>query len=124
MPTQLTVSVEDRPGAAAEVAEAVAREGINIDAVCCVPSGATADLYLVVEDASAARQALGSAGLSVSGEQEVLLHQVEDRPGVLAEVTRRAADAGVNLGVLYLAAGTRLVIGADDLDALRGAVEA
>ncbi len=47
---------------------------------------------------------------------------VEDRPGVLGEVARKLADAGVNIELVYLASGTRLVIGAADLDAVRSAV--
>jgi hypothetical protein len=47
---------------------------------------------------------------------------VEDRPGVLGEVARKLADAGVNIELVYLASGTRLVIGAADLDKVRSAV--
>ena len=47
---------------------------------------------------------------------------VQDRPGVLGGVTRRIADAGVNLELLYLATGTRVVVAADDLDKAETAV--
>jgi hypothetical protein len=52
----------------------------------------------------------------------VVLVQLEDRPGVLGGVTRRIADAGVNLKLAYLATGTRLVVAADDLDRAETAI--
>jgi hypothetical protein len=48
--------------------------------------------------------------------------EVEDRPGAAGELLRRIADAGVNLELVYLATGTRLVIGADDLENARTAM--
>jgi hypothetical protein len=48
--------------------------------------------------------------------------QLEDRRGVLGGVTRRIADAGVNLKLACLARGRRLVVAADDLDRAENAV--
>jgi hypothetical protein len=45
----------------------------------------------------------------------VVVVEVEDRPGVLGDVTRRLGSAGVNITLAYLATGTRLVLAADDL---------
>ena len=45
--------------------------------------------------------------------------EVEDRPGVLADLTRKIAKAGVNLDLVYVATRNRVVFGADDLAALR-----
>ena len=47
---------------------------------------------------------------------------MEDRPGVLADLTRKIAKAGVNLDLIYVATRNRVVFGADDLDALRAAL--
>ncbi|MDP8959609.1 MAG: ACT domain-containing protein [Actinomycetota bacterium] len=122
MAKDLTVWLEDRPGTLAEVGEAAARAGINIDGVAGFEVGGRGILHVLVGDASAARQAFQAAGLEVTDEREVLVLGVEDRPGVLGETARKIADAGVNIDLLYLAAGTRLVIGADNLDAAREAV--
>ena len=70
----------------------------------------------------AAREALEGAGFTSIDEREVAVVEVEDRPGVLGEVARKLADAGVNIELVYLASGTRLVIGAADLDKVRAAV--
>lgn len=122
MATEFTVTVHDRPGAAADVAEAVATAGVNIDGVCCVISAGRAQMHLLAEDAAKAREALDARGIGIDNEREVLVVDVQDRPGVLAEITRAAADAGINLTTLYLATNTRLVLGADDLNALRRAL--
>ncbi|MGI9643948.1 MAG: ACT domain-containing protein, partial [Ilumatobacteraceae bacterium] len=59
--------------------------------------------------------ALAAAGIVVETEQEVLVIEVNDRPGVLGDVGTKLGDAGINVTLIYLATGTRLLIGADDL---------
>jgi hypothetical protein len=48
---------------------------------------------------------------------------VEDRPGVLADLTRRIAKAGVNLDLVYIATRNRVVFGSPDLQALRAVLD-
>ena len=57
--------------------------------------------------------------IQVSGELEVLVLEVEDRPSVLGNIARRLANAGINIHLAYLATSTRLVIGVDDLEKAR-----
>lgn len=48
--------------------------------------------------------------------------ELENRPGALAklgELTRRIADAGINLDLIYLATDTRIVLGVDKPDQAR-----
>jgi hypothetical protein len=49
---------------------------------------------------------------------------VEDRPGVLADLTRQIARAGVNLDLVYVATRNRVVFGAADLPGLQAALDA
>lgn len=122
MATDLSVPLEDRPGALAQLGEATGQAGVNVGGIACAVEGGRAVAHVLVEEPGGARQAIESAGLSVSGEREVIVVDVEDRPGVLGEVARKAADAGANIEVVYLATGTRLVLGADDLDKVRAAL--
>lgn len=122
MATDLSVLLEDRPGALAELGEATGQAGVNVEGIACAVEGGRAVAHVLVEDADAAKGAISSAGLSVSGEQEVLVVDVQDRPGSLGEVARKMAEAGVNIELVYLATGTRLVLGADDLDKARSAL--
>ena len=122
MATDLTLVLEDRPGSLAQLGEALGGAGVNIDGGCGVTSGGRGELHLLVEDAAAARSAIEGAGMEVAGERDVLVTGLEDRPGELGRIARSLADAGVNIELFYLAAGTRLVIGADDLEKARGAI--
>jgi hypothetical protein len=58
----------------------------------------------------------------VSHEREVVVVDVEDRPGALADLTREIAKAGVDLDLVYVATKNRVVFGAADLEALRAAL--
>jgi hypothetical protein len=55
----------------------------------------------------------------VTKEREVVVVEAEDRPGVLADLTRKIAKAGINLDLVYVATQNRIVFGSDDLDELR-----
>jgi hypothetical protein len=118
----LTIDVENKPGALAEVAAAISDAGVNIAAATCVGPGERAELHILVPHAEAARHALGISHVAVTREREVVVIEVEDRPGVLADLTRRIARAGVNLDLVYVATRNRVVFGSDDLDGLRAAL--
>jgi len=81
------------------------------------------ELHILVPHAEAAKHALAISHLAVSREREVVVVEVEDRPGVLADLTRRVARAGVDLDLVYVATRNRLVFGARDLDGLKAALE-
>lgn len=118
----LTLSLEDRPGTLADVAEALGKAGINIEGICGFPVGGRGVGHVLVEDAAKARKAVDTTGAKVEGERDVLVLDIADRPGTLGQVTRKLAKAGVNINLVYLATNTRLVIGADNLQKARGAV--
>ena len=122
MATDLAVTVQDEPGVLAALGEALGKEGVNIAGVSGTAAGAGSIVHLLVEDAGAARSALASAGFNSVEEREVVVVPVEDRPGALGELAGRVAGAGVNLELVYLATGPRLVLGASDLDAIRAVI--
>ena len=122
MTKDLTVKLEDRPGTLADMGEALSKAGINMDGICGVHCKDETAIHILVEDADGARRALEASGIEVSDERDVLVVEVEDRPGTLGDVARSIANAGVNIELVYLAANTRLVIGVDDLDTARAAV--
>jgi hypothetical protein len=101
--------------------EAIGAAGINIGGVCGAAAPGASTVHFLVDDPAGAREALEGAGFTSIAEREVAVVEVEDRPGVLGEVGRKLSDAGVNIELIYLATGTRLVVGAADLDAVRAA---
>ena len=123
MAFDLTIEVENTPGALAEVASAVSDAGVNLAAATCIGSGERAELHILVPHPEAVRRALAIAHLAVSREREVVVVEVEDRPGVLADLARKVAKAGINLELVYIATRNRVVFGSADLDALRSVVD-
>jgi hypothetical protein len=124
MAVDLVIDVENTPGALARVAAAISDAGVNIAAATCVGQGEQAELHILVPRAEAARHALAISHVAVTREREVVVVDVEDRPGVLADLTRKIARAGVNLDLVYVATRNRVVFGADDVAALRVALDA
>jgi hypothetical protein len=122
MAVDLVIDIENTPGALAEVAAAISDAGVNIAAATCIGAARRAELHILVPHAEAARHALAISHLAVSREREVVVVDVEDRPGVLADLTRRIAKAGVDLDLLYVATRNRVVFGSPDLDGLRAAL--
>jgi len=123
MSVDLVIELENTPGALAEVAAAISDAGVNIAAATCIGTGQQAELHILVPHAEAARHSLAISHLAVTREREVVVVDVEDRPGVLADLTRRIAKAGVDLDLVYVATRNRVVFGAGDLAALRGALD-
>jgi hypothetical protein len=120
MATDLTVVLQNKPGTLADLGEATGGAGVNIDGMCGFATNGEGICHMLVEDAAAARKAVEQAGLEVRGERAVLLlrqgEDIVDRPGVLGEITRAMADAGVNVDLLYGMWDGTVVLGADDLE--------
>ncbi len=124
MAFDLVIEIENTPGTLAQVATAISDAGVNIAAATCIGSGERTELHILVPHAGAARHSLAISHLAVTREREVVVVDVEDRPGVLADLTCKIARAGVNLDLVYVATRNRVVFGAADLGALRAAVDA
>jgi hypothetical protein len=123
MAFDLVIEIANEPGALAEVAAAISDAGVNLAAATCLGTADQVELHILVPHAEAARHALAISHVGVSRECEVVVVDVEDRPGVLADLTRKVAKAGIDLDLLYVATRNRLVFGAADLDGLRAALE-
>jgi hypothetical protein len=119
MSKDLTLSQEDQPGTLARVGEALGKAGVNIEGMCGMAVEGKAIIHILVEDTAKARRALEANHIQVSGEHEVLVLEVEDRPSVLGNITRRLANEGINVHLVYLATSTRLVMGVNDLEKAR-----
>lgn len=109
----LTVSLEDRPGTLADLGESLGAAGINIEGLTVVSFEGRAIAHVLVEDPTAARTALEGAGIKVEGEADPLVSDLPsdqvDQPGVVGQMARAMADAGVNIQVVYLATKNRAV---------------
>jgi|SRR5882757_2340665 hypothetical protein len=123
MAVDLVIDIENTPGALARVAAAISDAGVNIAAATCVGPGERAELHILVPHAEAARHALAISQVAVTHEREVVVIDIEDRPGALADLTRKIAADGVDLDLVYVATRNRVVFGAADLAALQAALK-
>jgi hypothetical protein len=125
MATDLTIVLQDRPGELARLGQATGDAGVNIDGMCAMTGEGRGIIHILVADekAAAAHQALEDAGLGVADEREVLVIDVNDRPGTLGELARTLGDANVNIELAYTTfGGIRLVVATDDLESARAAL--
>jgi len=114
----LAIALDDRPGALAEMGEALGRAGVSIEGGgVFVANGAGVAHFLFHDrDTAAARAALDAAGIRVAGEHEVVVQKLrQDEPGQLGKIARRMADAGVNIAVQYSDHEHNLILVVDDL---------
>ena len=112
----LAIALENKPGALAAMGEALGRAGVSVEGGgAWVVDGKGVAHFLFV-DGSAARRALEAAGIQVVAEREVLVQRLkQDVPGQLGFLTRRMAEAGVNIEVLYSDHDHQLILVVDDL---------
>jgi hypothetical protein len=121
--TDLTLYLDDQPGELARIGDVLGQAGANIAGLCAVTSGGgQAAVHILVDDATAAFEALQRAGIRIAAEQEVLVLEIEDRPGALGSIARKLGEARVNLSLAYLATNTRLVLAADNLAEAKAAI--
>lgn len=119
MARDLTIRLEaDRPGELAGVVQALSRSGVNIEGIAEIEGC----VHVLARDPGAVRNALRSRGYQIDGELEVIVLPMPDRPGELAMILQRLAEAEVNVRFTYLATDTRVVIGTDDVTRAREAI--
>jgi hypothetical protein len=113
----LTVGLEeDRPGALAAVFALVARAKLNIEGYAFIEGL----LHFLTTDATAARTVLEGAGVRVRRQRKVLVVDGQNQVGKAASILLRIAEVGANVHFSYVAAGDRVVIGAERLEELAG----
>jgi hypothetical protein len=126
MATDFTVILDDRPGELARLGEALGGSGVNIRGLAAFTGEGRGVVHVLIDDrdVTRARDALGHAAMGVADEREVLVVDVEDRPGTLGELTRELADANVNVDLAYTTfGGVKIVIATDDIDNARAKLE-
>ena len=112
----LTIELENRPGALAEMGAALGRARISIEGGGAFVTDGRGVAHFLFADGDAARSALQAAGIRVTAVREVLtLRLNQGEPGQLGKVTRRMADAGVNIEALYSDHDNRLILVVDDM---------
>lgn len=113
----LTIRLKNRPGALAEMGEALGAAGVSVEGGGCWLVDGEAIAHFLFEDGAAARNALEAAGIKVLADREVLAVRLnQGQPGQLGKIARAMADAGVNIEVQYSDHDNQLILVVDDLE--------
>src|SRR5262245_46035322 len=121
----LALSLDHRPGALAEMGEALGRAGVSIEGGGAWIADGRGLAHFLLADGAAARAALEAAGIRVLEERDVVVQRLKQAvPGQLGQLTRRMAEAGVNIEVLYSDHDHQLILVVDDLAKGRAVADA
>lgn len=121
----LTIELDDRPGALAEMGEALARAGVSIEGGGAWVVDGRGVAHFLFSDGAAARAALEGAGIRVLAVRDVVVQRLKQEvPGQLGKLTRRMAEAGVNIEVLYSDHDRQLILVVDDVAKGKAVAEA
>ena len=111
----LTIALENRPGALADMGDALGCAGASIEGGGAWVVNGQGVGHFLFKDGTAARAALDRAGIRVLEERDVLIQRLnQSEPGQLGKISRRMAEAGVNIEVLYTDHEHQLILVVDD----------
>lgn len=118
---QLVVTVDNQPGAMAELCSELAKVAVNIEAVQAAEAGPITPVRLIVRPMDAARKVCERLGLKTVIEPALAVG-VGHRPGSLGRAMRKIAAKGINVEYVYgtIEKDTKqamIVIGVSDVDA-------
>lgn len=97
---QLSVMVENKRGALAEVCTKLAEKAVNILGLMAPAQPGVAPVRLVINNDETAKKVFDGMGLKYTQEQ-VLSVRLSDRPGALGKITRKLADNGIDILYAY-----------------------
>src|SRR5690242_16362446 len=121
----LAIMLEHRPGALAEMGEALGRAGVSVEGGGAFLVNGEGIAHFLFHDGAAARQALSAAGIHVVQEREVIaLRLKQDEPGQLGKISRRMAEAGVNIEVMYSDHDHQMILVVDDIKKAQAVADA
>ncbi len=93
---QIRIVTKDRPGILAEISDAMASAGVNIEDLAAESTGKLAVVEITVDRYDDALRALARTPFRAIAE-DILILKLADRPGALAQIAKRFKDAGINL---------------------------
>ena len=110
------IALANRPGALAEMGEALGRSGLSIEGGGAFTIDGRGTAHFLFEDGAAASSVLDAVGIRVVRVREVLIQRLnQGEPGQLGKLCRRIADAGVNIEVLFSDHANQLILVVDDV---------
>jgi hypothetical protein len=112
----ITVILKDSPGTLADLCQVLADAGINIEGISAITYEGECPIHILVEDGAGARKTLEANWMDIIAEKDALVSEIADRPGALEAITRKLANAGVNVEVAYFTTQTKIALVVDDME--------
>jgi hypothetical protein len=112
----LTIALDNRPGALAEMGAALGRVRISIEGGGAWVVKGQGVAHFLFEDGAIAGNVLNAAGFQVLEERDVLIQRLnQTEPGQLGKISHRMAEAGVNIEALYSDHNNQLILVVTDI---------
>jgi hypothetical protein len=116
----LAIALENRPGALAEMGEALGKAGVSVEGGGAWVVDGKGVAHFLFKDGPAARRALEAKGIKVMAERDVVVQRLKQAvPGQLGQLARRMADAGINIEVMYSDHDNQLILVTNNTDKAR-----
>ncbi|MBT8083683.1 MAG: amino acid-binding protein [Woeseia sp.] len=113
----LSIELENRPGAIADMGKVLGDAGVSVEGGGAWVVNNVGIAHFLFTDEQAAKEALEAAGIKVLAVNNVLVQRLkQDVPGQLGMLTRRMADAGVNIEALYSDHDHQMILVVDDYE--------
>lgn len=104
--TQFSVFLVNKPGVLAQVTQRLAKAKVNVIAMTMMDSSEHGVLRLVAADNGRTRAALRDLDLHTT-ETDVLMVEMPNKAGALADICEKLARAHINISYAYLTTGSR-----------------
>jgi len=122
----MKIVMKNKPGMLADMGEILGQNNINMEGICGFPLNNEGIIHILVEDETTTKWVLEAAGFEVRAVREVLVMDVGNiagKPGTGGKIARKIGDAGVNIDLIYFAENNKLVLGVDNMEKARAALD-
>jgi hypothetical protein len=99
MEKEFSVKLTNKSGELARVTEILQKDGVNIRSISTEPQAEA--VRIVTSDVDKTRKSLSQSNVQFS-ERNLLVAQLEDKPGELARISRALAKEGINIEAAYM----------------------
>lgn len=98
---EIAVTMVNKVGALADISKLLAETGVNIAAVAGYAVSTEAKIMLVTNDNLRSIEALKKSGYTSVNENEVVVINLEDKPGALRDIAAGLSAGGIDIKQIY-----------------------
>jgi hypothetical protein len=118
MTKDLTIMLKSQPGTLSQISALLGEMGINIEGIAGMQAPDKDVIHILVNEAEKAQKLLEKEGINATL-RDVMIVDIEDRPGALGEIAQKLAQAGINITLVYLTTQSKLALCVDRYEKAR-----